>query len=84
MLFRSNIQNKPFTTALGKALQRPTFFWVPKTILRLALGEFHKEITEGQQVISSRLPQTGFKFQYSTIDEALNQILKRKSHLNDT
>ncbi len=71
------INNQQFTSALGKALKRPTWFTVPAFALRLLYGEAASTLTGGQKVVPKRLEEVGFKFKYPEIEQALKHILDR-------
>lgn len=66
------VTNAEFTTALGRAVNRPTPFVVPGFALRAALGEFADEgVLGGQRAIPAALERAGFHFHHNTIGEAL-------------
>ena len=66
------VTNAEFTTALGRALNRPTPLAVPGFVLRAALGEFADEgVLGGQRAIPEALERAGFQFHHNTIGEAL-------------
>jgi uncharacterized protein (TIGR01777 family) len=71
------VTNLDFTKALGAALHRPTPFRVPELLLKLAYGEGAEVMTSGQQVVSERLPESGFRFRYPELDSALGEIVSR-------
>jgi len=68
--------NLGLTKALGKALSRPTIFPVPKFVLRLLYGEGAQVLTSGQTVLPKRLLDSGFHFDFATIEEAVADCLK--------
>lgn len=70
--------NLEFTKALGNSLGMPAFFPVPPIMLKILFGDMSSIILDSQNVISNKLQSHGFKFQYPTIDEALNNLLKKK------
>lgn len=72
------IDNFHFTKALGKALGRPTLFPIPKTALRLALGEMSSLLLDSQKVVSKKLSAKNFIFQYETIESSLDKICKNQ------
>lgn len=66
------VTNAEFTTALGRALNRPTPLMVPGFALRTVLGEFADEgLLGGQRAIPAALERAGFLFHHNTIGEAL-------------
>ena len=68
------VRMSEFAAALGKRLGRPSLLQVPGPILKLLLGDGAKVVLEGQKVISGRLKEVGFKFNYPTLSEALREI----------
>jgi hypothetical protein len=69
------VTNKQFTKELGSVLKKPTLFRVPKTALRLALGETSNVVLQGQKVMPEVLLKEGFQFNHPYLDEALKDIL---------
>lgn len=66
------VTNAEFTTALGRAVNRPTPLIVPGFALRTLLGEFAEEgLLGGQRAIPAVLERSGFVFHHNTIGEAL-------------
>ena len=63
-----------FAAALGKRLARPSLLQVPGPILKLLLGDGAKVVLEGQKVISTRLKEVNFKFNYPTLNKAFEDI----------
>lgn len=63
--------NRGLTKALGRALARPTFLRVPEFVLRLQFGEGAQVLTMGQNVLPERLLNSGFKFDYANIEQAV-------------
>ena len=67
------VTNAEFTTALGRALNRPTPLLVPAFAIRTLLGEFADEgLLSGQRAIPAALERAGFQFHQNTIGEALS------------
>jgi hypothetical protein len=66
------VQNREFAKALGRALNRPAFFRVPKFVLALALGELGKMMLNSQRAVPEKLEQAGFKFTYPDIESAFS------------
>jgi uncharacterized protein len=66
------VTNAEFTSALGRAVNRPTALQVPGFALRTVLGEFADEgLLGGQRAIPAVLEHAGFEFHHHTIGEAL-------------
>ena len=75
------VTNAEFTTAFGRAVNRPTPFMLPGFAVRAALGEFAEEgLLIGQRAIPSALERAGFQFHHNTIGEALSYATARRDH----
>lgn len=71
------VTNEEFTKALGHALHRPTFFSVPTFALHGLLGDAAEEVLlVSTRVIPEKLVNSGFIFQYPTLDSYLQSILQ--------
>ncbi len=64
-----------FADALGRALNRPSFFRVPTFVLKIILGELSSEVVNGEKIIPAVLQKSGYRFKYETVDKALNDLL---------
>src|SRR5262249_38798482 len=69
------VTNREFSKALGRALHRPSFFRVPKFMLRLRFGQVAEVITTGQRVVPKRALALGYSFRFPDIDDALRDVL---------
>ncbi|BBZ03979.1 epimerase [Mycolicibacterium chitae] len=66
------VTNAQFTSALGRALNRPARLVIPGFAARLAVGEFAEEaLLSGQRAIPAVLERAGFEFEHNTIGAAL-------------
>ena len=75
------VTNAEFTTAFGRAVNRPTPLMLPGFAVRAALGEFADEgLLIGQRAIPSALERAGFEFHHNTIGEALGYATARRDH----
>ncbi len=75
------VTNAEFTTAFGRAINRPTPLMLPGFAVRAALGEFADEgLLIGQRAIPSALERAGFQFHHNTIGEALGYATARRDH----
>ncbi|BBZ52120.1 TIGR01777 family protein [Mycobacterium heidelbergense] len=75
------VTNAEFTTAFGRAVNRPTPLTLPGIAVRAALGEFADEgLLIGQRAIPSALERAGFQFHHNTIGEALEYATARRDH----
>ncbi|MFW9998331.1 MAG: TIGR01777 family oxidoreductase [Candidatus Odinarchaeota archaeon] len=69
------VRNVDLAKAIGKALNRPAFMPAPSFMIKLVLGEFGSVILEGQRAVPRVLLDSGFTFEYPSIDEALKDLL---------
>ena len=70
------VSNKEFTSELAIHLKKP--LWVPnvpKFVLRLLVGEIAGLLVGGNRVSSRKLEKAGFKFQFPTLKEAIQDLL---------
>ena len=70
------VTNSEFTKVLGKTLSRPTIFPIPKIGMYVLFGEAASILVGSQRVVPQKLEKEGFKFKFSTLDTALENILK--------
>lgn len=69
------VTNAAFTRALGRALHRPAFMPAPAFALRIALGEMADALLlSGQRAVPARAEQLGFRFSYTSLEQALGAI----------
>lgn len=72
----AHVNQSGFIKKIGKAVNRPVFLpSVPGFLLKAVLGEMSKVVTEGSRVSSQKLIDTGFEFQYTDLQPALNDLL---------
>lgn len=70
------VTNKELTKAAATKLNMPLFLPnVPKFAMKLVLGEMHIILFESQRVSSKKIENTGFFFEYVTLDKALEELL---------
>ena len=70
------VTNASFTKSLGRTLGRPTFLPVPAFGARLAFGEMADALLlTSQRVEPKRLNESGFRFAYPKLQDALTHIL---------
>ncbi|MEM9490228.1 MAG: TIGR01777 family oxidoreductase, partial [Myxococcota bacterium] len=69
------VDNREFSSNLADALNRPALFRVPRTALRVAMGEAAKVVLASQRVLPARLERSGFSFRFPALSEALTDIL---------
>jgi uncharacterized protein (TIGR01777 family) len=72
------VTNREFTKTLGRVLSRPTIFPpVPRFMLNVMFGEFGQILLHSQQVVPKNAVDAGFVFQFSELEPALRDILKK-------
>ncbi len=72
------VRNTEFTKALGAALKRPAIFPAPGFMLKLVMGELSDLVLFSQHVLPKVALETGFKFEYPRVQDALNQIGRKR------
>ena len=68
--------NGEFTKALARTLRRPCWFPVPGLVFQVLFGEMATIVLCGQRALPEHLQSAGYTFQYSDLDEALQEIIK--------
>jgi uncharacterized protein len=67
-----------FMKTLGKVLKLPVLgVAVPDYVLKAVMGEMSDVILKGCRVSSDKIARTGFRFSYNTLEEALNDVLRK-------
>lgn len=72
-----HLNQKELTKAIAIALKRP--LWLPNVpafALKIALGEMSEMLLKGSRLSNKKLRDTGFKFRFSEIQPALNDLLR--------
>lgn len=70
------VTNRVFAGALGRALHRPAVLPMPASPLRFILGAFAEELLlSGQRVEPRAAVESGFRFVYPGLDDALAAIV---------
>jgi uncharacterized protein len=70
------ITNREFTKTLGALLSRPTLLPTPEFAARFAFGEMADELLlASARVEPARLRQTGYRFRFLELEEALRHLL---------
>jgi uncharacterized protein len=62
-------------TVLGQQMQRPSWLPVPGFAIEALLGDGAVVVLEGQKVVPQQTLNSGFNYEYETLDRALAQIL---------
>lgn len=74
----SAVTNYELTSAIAKALNKRLWLpAVPAFFLNILVGEMADIVVNGSIVSSKKIQQTGFKFQFPTLEESLTNLLKR-------
>ena len=73
------VRNSGITTALAAPGGRPALLPVPYFGLRLAFGEFAQVLFHSQRVLPKVALESGFRFRYPLITEALAEIMGTKA-----
>lgn len=69
--------NQDFTKTLGKVLNRPTFMSIPEVIIKLLMGQMGIELLlSGKKILPIKISESGYQFQYPTLDSALQNIVR--------
>ncbi|WP_030986206.1 TIGR01777 family oxidoreductase [Streptomyces sp. NRRL WC-3744] len=69
------LTNGEITEAMARVLRRPAVLAVPAPVLRAALGEMAGDVLGSQRVVPRRLLESGFRFAFPGIDEAIRAAL---------
>jgi uncharacterized protein (TIGR01777 family) len=70
------VTNQELAKTLGHILHRPAFFLMPACVVKLIFGELGEEtLLSSQRVKPQKLEETGFKFDYPHLEEALRHLL---------
>lgn len=64
-----------FANALGKVMNRPSFFRVPEFVLNIVLGEAAVPVTGSLRVQPKVLQKSGFEFEFDDIELALADVM---------
>ncbi len=72
----SPLTNKEFTQVVASQLKKPLWLPnVPKFALRLIVGEMADILVGGNKVSSKKVEDSGFNFQFVTLEETLHDLL---------
>jgi hypothetical protein len=70
------VTNKEFSKTLGKVLNRPALFPIPKIALRIVSGELGNYIADSQRVSMDKILKSGYNFKFENLEEALRDLLE--------
>ena len=71
------VTNFIFSKILGRELNRPTLFKIPKFALKMVLGEFAEVLLESQKIIPTRFIEQGYDYKFRSIKSAFRDLIKR-------
>jgi uncharacterized protein (TIGR01777 family) len=71
------VRMREFAETLGDALRRPAFLPMPGFLLKVLLGEMADVLLKGQRVFPTRARAAGYAFQFSDLQPALEEIIKK-------
>ena len=70
------INHSEFNHTLAKRMNKPFFMPnIPAFVMKLALGEMSSLVLNGSRIDATKIQETGFKFQYPTLEKALKELL---------
>jgi uncharacterized protein (TIGR01777 family) len=72
------VRNSEFTQILGTLLNKPTFCTVPSVVLETLLPEQSALVLDSQRVVPEKLLTSGFQFQFPSLREALEDLIKAR------
>ncbi|MDH1883175.1 TIGR01777 family oxidoreductase [Empedobacter sp. GD03797] len=73
-----NINHSTFNHTLAKKMNKPFFMPnIPAFVMKLALGEMSSLVLNGSRIDATKIQETGFKFQYPTLEKALEELIEK-------
>jgi uncharacterized protein (TIGR01777 family) len=73
------VSQREFAKTLGKVLRRAAFLPLPGFVVKALFGQMGREtLLAGQRVRPTRLLETGFRFEFSTLEQSLRHQLRRR------
>lgn len=70
--------NEFLVNTLGRVMNRPIWFPnIPAFVLKLLLGERAQLVLGGNKVSSKKIQNSGFRFEFDTLEDAIRNIYKR-------
>ena len=70
------VTNREMTKAIAQVLNKPLLLpSVPGFILKIILGEMADMVLNGSKVSSEKIQQAGFTFNYTSLKDALTNLL---------
>lgn len=66
--------NHTLATKMNKLFFIPN---IPAFVMKLALGEMSSLVLNGSRIDATKIQETGFKFQYPTLEKALEELIEK-------
>ena len=73
------VTNATFTRALSQSVKRPALLPVPSALLRLAIGDMSQILLGSQRAVPRAALDSGFTFQFDTLEQALEREFPSQS-----
>lgn len=70
------VRMKEFTDELGKVMNKPSRISIPKTLIKLMMGEVSSLLINGNRVVPEKALNLGYKFKFPDLTPALEDLLK--------
>ncbi len=78
------VRNLELTHAIGDALGKPSFGWMPAVIARFAIGNYIQELAiNSALVIPEKLLQAGFEFEHRDLRECLRREIGARDSVDE-
>ena len=68
------VTNRHLSSALGRAMHRPSLVPAPGFAVKIVVGEFANSVLTGQRVLPARAQKDGYHFRYPEIEQAFRGI----------
>ena len=79
------VRNRDLTQAIGNALNKPSFGWMPAAAAKIIIGNYIQELAiDSKLVIPEKLLQTGFQFKHPDLQESLKHELGHPATTNES
>ena len=69
--------NRELSSALGRALHRPTLLPIPAAAVNLPYGPIATIVVTGQRAVPKQLERVGYQFRYPQLDRALEAVVSQ-------
>jgi uncharacterized protein len=71
-------RNEEVARIISNVMQKPNWIPVPSIALQLLLGEMSTLVLDGQRVLPKRLIESGYKFGYERLEEAVRDLYQKQ------